>query len=339
MALKPTKVNVETQVRPEDDGDLLTIHAGSPEWQTPAEAGIATEAYADNSAADALATANQYTDENRTEVNDILAKKADLVHGKVPITQLPSAIMEYKGTWNANTNSPQLADGVGNTGDVYRVSVGGTIDLGAGAIEFHATDYVIYNGVIWQKSDTTDAVTTVNGQIGDVVISPASLGLGQVDNTADVDKPISTATQNALDAKQDTLVSGSNIKTINGESVVGSGDLEIAAGAGGGAADSLITTATLALNTDDFDQISVTAQDQPLTITAPVGANPNKDGRRILYRLKDDGTARAITWNSIFRPIADALPTTTEPSKTTYIGFIYNASSATFDLLAVATEV
>ena len=336
MALKPTKVNVETQVRPEDDGDLLTIHAGSPAWQTPAEAGIATEVYADNSAANALAAANQYTDEERAEVDDILTRKADLVHGKVPITQLPSAIMEYKGTWNANTNSPQLADGVGNTGDVYRVSVGGTIDLGAGAIEFHATDYVIYNGVIWQKSDTTDAVTTVNGQIGDVVINPASLGLGQVDNTADADKPISTATQNALDAKQDTLVSGSNIKTINGQPVVGSGDLEIAAGGG---ANSLITTATLTLDTDDFDQISVTAQAQPLTITAPVGANPNKDGRRVLYRLKDNGTPQAITWSPIFRPIADLLPAATEPSKTTYVGFIYNASSATFDLLAVATEV
>lgn len=336
MALKPTKVNIETQVRPEDDGDLLTTHAGSPAWQTPAEAGIATEAYADNSAADALAAANQYTDEDRLEIDGLLAEKADLVNGKVPITQLPSPIMEYKGTWNANTNSPQLADGVGDTGDVYRVSVGGTIDLGAGVIEFHATDYVIYNGVIWQKSDTTDAVTTVNSQVGDVVITPASLGLGQVDNTADADKPISTATQNALNAKQDTLVSGANIKTINGESVVGSGDLEISAG---GSADSLITTATLTLDTDQFDQISVTAQDQPFTIAAPTGTNSNKDGHRILYRLKDDGTSRAITWDPIFRPITDALPTGTEPSKTTYVGFIYNASSATFDLLAVATEV
>lgn len=54
-----------------------------------------------------------------------------------------------------------------------------------------------------------------------------SLGLGNVDNTSDLDKPVSTATQTALDAKQATLVSGTNIKTINNESVLGSGNLEI----------------------------------------------------------------------------------------------------------------
>jgi len=53
------------------------------------------------------------------------------------------------------------------------------------------------------------------------------VGLGNVDNTSDANKPISTATQTALNAKQDTLVSGTNIKTINGASVLGSGDLVV----------------------------------------------------------------------------------------------------------------
>lgn len=38
----------------------------------------------------------------------------------------------------------------------------------------------------------------------------------------------------ALDAKQDALVSGTNIKTVNGQSILGSGDLVIAGGGGGG---------------------------------------------------------------------------------------------------------
>ena len=58
-------------------------------------------------------------------------------------------------------------------------------------------------------------------------IDKDSIGLGNVDNTSDADKPISTLTQNALDNKQDTLVSGSNIKTINGDSIVGSGNLSV----------------------------------------------------------------------------------------------------------------
>lgn len=53
----------------------------------------------------------------------------------------------------------------------------------------------------------------------------ADVGLGNVDNTSDANKPVSTATQTALNAKQDTLVSGTNIKTVNGVSILGSGNI------------------------------------------------------------------------------------------------------------------
>ena len=60
----------------------------------------------------------------------------------------------------------------------------------------------------------------------------SDVGLGNVDNTSDADKPISSATQSALNAKQATLVSGTNIKTINGTSLLGSGDITISGGGG-----------------------------------------------------------------------------------------------------------
>jgi len=56
-------------------------------------------------------------------------------------------------------------------------------------------------------------------------VTKAQVGLGNADNTSDANKPVSTATQTALNAKQATLVSGTNIKTINGTSVLGSGDI------------------------------------------------------------------------------------------------------------------
>lgn len=43
-------------------------------------------------------------------------------------------------------------------------------------------------------------VTSVEGRIGDVDVLKADVGLGNVDNTSDLNKPISTATQSALDA-------------------------------------------------------------------------------------------------------------------------------------------
>ena len=79
--------------------------------------------------------------------------------GKVPISQLPSSIMEYKGTWSAATNTPTLANGTGDTGDVYICNAAGTVNFGAGPITFAVGDYVIYSGTIWQRS--SGAVGTV----------------------------------------------------------------------------------------------------------------------------------------------------------------------------------
>ena len=66
------------------------------------------------------------------------------------------------------------------------------------------------------------AVNSVNGQTGDVVITATSLG---AITKADADTLYATTTQ--LNSKQDTLVSGQNIKTINGQSVIGEGNIEI----------------------------------------------------------------------------------------------------------------
>lgn len=103
--------------------------------------------------------------------------------GKVPVSQLPNAIMEYQGTWNASTNSPSLADGGGNAdadiGNVYRVSVAGSQDLGSGSITFAVGDYVILNSSkVWEKADTTDAVSSVNSQTGAVVLDSDDISEG-----------------------------------------------------------------------------------------------------------------------------------------------------------------
>jgi hypothetical protein len=78
------------------------------------------------------------------------------------------------------------------------------------------------------KENTITAGTTSQYYRGDKTfqtLDKAAVGLSNVDNTSDANKPVSTATQTALNAKQDTLVSGTNIKTINGLSVLGAGNL------------------------------------------------------------------------------------------------------------------
>lgn len=78
-----------------------------------------------------------------------------------------------------------------------------------------------------------------------ISVSKTDVGLDQVDNTSDLDKPISTQTQAVLDNKQNLLVSGTNIKTINNTSLLGSGNLSITASATWGG-----ITGTLSSQTD-----------------------------------------------------------------------------------------
>jgi hypothetical protein len=72
-----------------------------------------------------------------------------------------------------------------------------------------------------------------------------ALALNNVDNTSDANKPVSSATQSALNAKQDTLVSGTNIKTVNNTSLLGSGNIAISSAVAWGG-----VTGTLSNQTD-----------------------------------------------------------------------------------------
>lgn len=61
-----------------------------------------------------------------------------------------------KGAWDASTNTPTLADGVGTNGWTYRANLAGTVNFGSGNITFQVGDLAVYNGSIWQKFDVID---------------------------------------------------------------------------------------------------------------------------------------------------------------------------------------
>jgi hypothetical protein len=85
----------------------------------------------------------------------------------------------------------------------------------------------------WETPPTAP-VNSVNGQTGDVVLDKYDVGLGNVDNTSDVYKPISNDAQTALDDKYDAsnpdgFVNGSQasaaapVQSVNG----GTGTVEL----------------------------------------------------------------------------------------------------------------
>ncbi len=147
--------------------------------------------------------------------------------GLVPIEYLNISGLNFLGAWNASTNTPELLDGAGDVGDFYKVSVPGTYNFGNGDYTFLEGDWVIFAAGVWQRLGSSDSVAMVNGKVGAVIINKADVGLSNVDNTSDANKPISNATQTALSGKQAALVSGTNIKTVNGVNILGSGNVNI----------------------------------------------------------------------------------------------------------------
>ena len=141
---------------------------------------------------------------------------------KILISQMPISGLSYKGTWNASINNPTIPTASPISGDYFKVSVIGSTNIG-GITDWGLGDWIIYNGSIWDKIDNSDQVSSVNSKVGTVVLSAADvsavpltrtintkplssditltstdIGLGNVNNTSDLNKPISTAVATQL---------------------------------------------------------------------------------------------------------------------------------------------
>jgi hypothetical protein len=137
----------------------------------------------------------------------------------------------------------------------------------------------------------------------------SQLSLNNVDNTSDANKPVSTATQSALDLKQNRApyVSDNNAPA-SPFTPDGTQDLVVIRG--------------LATN---------------LTIEAPSGSPSS--GHGLVIRIKDNGTTRTLTWNAAFRVMSGVtLPTATTINKTHYVAAIWNSIDSKWDVQAVNVE-
>jgi hypothetical protein len=80
------------------------------------------------------------------------------------VSSITNAIgaLNYKGTWNASTNTPTLVSSVGTKGDYYVVSVAGTTNLD-GTNSWSVGDWAVFNGSIWQRvlGGTTESFASV----------------------------------------------------------------------------------------------------------------------------------------------------------------------------------
>lgn len=131
--------------------------------------------------------------------------------GKIPVTQLPSVVMEYQGSWDPNTNTPVLSDGTSTNGFVYYVTalriapVAGLND--PSMHNFQIGDLIIYSGVLnaWQLVTPAAGVSFVNGAQGAVTVNAINQLTGDVTTAMASQSQSEAATIAAI---QGTTVSG-----------------------------------------------------------------------------------------------------------------------------------
>lgn len=197
-------------------------------------------------------TDNNYTNTDKSKVDFIsVSQPVNLDDIESRVNELDASVI-LKGTWDASVGTFPGSD-LAQAGWSYIVSVGGTVD----GVEFVINDRIIAitdnaSSAIfvanWFKADYTDAVISVNGLTGAVTLTTANVSdssnkryvtdaqltiLGNTSGTNSGDNAVNTLYSGLAASKQDTLVSATNIKTINGSSVLGSGNLTVSASATG----------------------------------------------------------------------------------------------------------
>ncbi|OGL22408.1 hypothetical protein A2707_03740 [Candidatus Saccharibacteria bacterium RIFCSPHIGHO2_01_FULL_45_15] len=277
------------------------------------------------------------------------------------------------------------------------------------------------------KADTalqSAPVISVNTQTGAVVIDKSSIGLGDVDNTSDAAKPVSTLVQQSLDLKANAsalsavATSGSYVDLTNKPAIPAitdasnstKGIVQLAGDLGGTATNPTVifandtlhelssnkstsaalgvsntlyptqsavktyvdaqvatrqpldanatsnnatqtltnkridprvtgvaSSATITPNVATDDMYKVTALAANASFAVPTGTP--SPAQKLIIRIKDNGIARAVTWDAIYRAMGTPLPLTTFAGKTLYCMFIYNADDTKWDLVSAAQEV
>lgn len=97
-------------------------------------------------------------------------------------------------------------------------------------------------------------------------------------------------------------------------------------------------TPTLAITNTDKHIYEITALAEACAFGNPTGTKYN--GQVLIIRIKDDGTARALSFGTDYYAGTDVpMPTTTVLGKQIVLGFMYNSNSTYWELLAVTNNI
>lgn len=192
-----------------------------------------------------------------------------------------------------------------NTGDQTSISGNaGTATVLATARTINGVPFDGSANITIADSTKVPTTTTVNGHAlsSNVAITASDVGLGNVDNTS-----------NASERAAVRTLTNARITSRVGATV---------------------SSATPSVDCGLYDQYNITSLATAISGFTITGTPT--DGQKLLVRIKDNGTAQAITWGASFVSSGSAaLLATTAISKTHTIGFIYDSAAAKWVCQAV----
>jgi hypothetical protein len=121
------------------------------------------------------------------------------------VSSITNAIgaLNFKGTWNASTNTPTIVSGVGVKGDYFVVAVAGSTTID-GISNWGVGDWITYNGTVWQRVEggadlngvnlSVSGTTTLSNLTASTALAlNASKEIVSVTNTGTGDNVLATA--------------------------------------------------------------------------------------------------------------------------------------------------
>lgn len=127
-------------------------------------------------------------------------------NGHVPVEQMPTQALIFKGYWDASTGVFPAAGTV--IGDFYIVSVEGTID----STIYRPGDWIIWDDSSWTLSRNTNAVASVNGQTGAVTLDGSN---------------IQATYEGTTDTINNLLTQVGKVKTVNSQAPDSNGNIQL----------------------------------------------------------------------------------------------------------------
>lgn len=239
--------------------------------------------------------------------------------------------------WNAVTNTLE-SGAIRDNGT--NISIGEAIDT-ATLVNVYASGDVLDNVAKFENINSIDSVNviayatknysqnllpTFGTAIGGLFVASGSAiqyALHLQDGTEGLNKVLISATA-------DGKTNFSSLKTVNGNSLLGSGDINTRS-----KSIQTITSSATVTPVSGNDLVVITAQSVGLTLANPTGSW--SQGDELTIRIKDNGVAQNITYGTKYRQFS-TLPTTTIAGKTTYLGCIYNSTDDKFDVIGISTE-